>query len=111
MKNILFKSSKTFFYFGICSCIFLILHAIFLGLDIESILFKKMRRVIIILFIFFELLSQVYLTRNLFKFKKEIKSHHLNAYPETYTLYVALAKLHKLKKNIIYEEIITYRIF
>lgn len=74
-QNILFKSSKTFFYFGICSCIFLILHAIFLGLDIESILFKKMRRVIIILFIFFELLAQVYLTRNLFKFREEIKKY------------------------------------
>ena len=33
------------------------------------------------------------------KFKHEIKSYHLNAYPETYTLYEELAKHHYLKKD------------
>jgi len=35
-KNILSKFSKKFFYFGIFSCIFLALHATFLGLDFDS---------------------------------------------------------------------------
>ena len=74
-KNILIKFSKKFFYFGIFSCIFLALHAIFLGLDFDSKLFAKMRRLIIILFIIFEILAQIYLTTNLFKFKEELKKY------------------------------------
>ena len=74
-KNILIKFSKKFFYFGIFSCIFLALHAIFLGLDFDSELFAKMRRLIIILFILFEILAQIYLTTNLFKFREELKKY------------------------------------
>ena len=74
-KNILAKFSKKFFYFGILSCIFLALHTIFLGLDIDSKLFSKMRRLIIILFIIFEILAQIYLTKNLFKFRVELKKY------------------------------------
>ena len=74
-KNILVKSSKKYFYFGIFSCIFLALHAIFLGSDFDSKLFAKMRRLIIILFIIFEILAQIYLTKNLFKFREELKKY------------------------------------
>jgi len=74
-KNILSEVSKKFFYFGILSCIFLILHASFLGLDFDSKLFINIRKLIIILFIFFEMLAQIFLTTNLFKFKKEIKNY------------------------------------
>tara|TARA_Y100000590_G_scaffold90906_1_gene102568 strand:+ start:632 stop:1729 length:1098 start_codon:yes stop_codon:yes gene_type:complete len=74
-KNILVKSSKKFFYFGIFSCIFLALHATFLGLDFDSKLFTKIRRLIIILFILFEILAQIYLTKNLFKFREELKKY------------------------------------
>ena len=74
-KNILVKSSKKFFYFGIFSCIFLALHATFLGLDFDSKLFDKMRKLIIILFILFEVLAQISLTKNLFKFREELKKH------------------------------------
>jgi len=73
--NVLNKFSKKFFYFGLFSCLFLILHAIFLGIDINSNLFTKMRRVIIILFILCELFAQIYLTFNLFKFKVELKKY------------------------------------
>ena len=57
------------------SCLFLILHATFLGLDFESKLFVKIRRVIIVLFVIFELLAQIFLTINLFRFKKFIKKY------------------------------------
>ena len=67
--------SKKFFYFGLFSCIFLMLHAIFLGLDIESKLFQKMRRLIIILFIFCEISAQILLTKNLFNFRVELKKY------------------------------------
>ena len=35
-KNVFSKFSNKFFYFGVLSCIFLILHASFLGLDFDS---------------------------------------------------------------------------
>ena len=71
-RNILVKPSKKFFYFGIFSCVFLILHALFLGLDFESELFSKIRRVIIVLFIVFEIFAQLLLTRVLFEFKEKL---------------------------------------
>ena len=74
-KNILKNFSKKFFYLGVLSCIFLILHALFLGLDFDSKLLVKMRKVIIILFIFFEISAQIFLTRNLFKFKEDLKNY------------------------------------
>ena len=74
-KNILDKFSKKFYYLGIFSCIFLALHATFLGLNLDSILFSKMRRLIIILFILLEVFAQIFLTRNLFKFREELKKY------------------------------------
>ena len=74
-NNILAKFSKKFFYLGIFSCIFLALHATFLGLDFDSILFSKIRRLIIILFILLEVFAQIFLTRNLFRFREELKKY------------------------------------
>ena len=74
-KNILSKFSKSFFYVGLLSCIFLMLHAIFLGVDIDSEIFKKIRRLIIILFILSEISAQIILTKNLFIFKQELKNY------------------------------------
>ena len=74
-NNVLNRFSKSFFYFGILSCVFLILHASLLGLDFDSKLFGKIRRLIIILFILFELSAQILLTRNLYKFRRELKKH------------------------------------
>ena len=74
-QKIILDFSKTFFYIGILSSLFLILHATFLGLDFESKLFDKLRRVIIVLFIIFELLAQIFLTMNLFKFKRTIAKY------------------------------------
>ena len=71
-QNILNSFSKNFFYFGILSCIFLILHAVFLGVDFDSKLFSRARRIIIILFILFELFDQISLTILLFKFKEKL---------------------------------------
>jgi hypothetical protein len=74
-KKILVNFSKTFFYLGSLSCLFLAMHAIFLGLDFDSKLFAKIRRLIIILFIFSELAAQIFLTKHLFKYKEEIKKY------------------------------------
>ena len=74
-NNVLNRFSKSFFYLGVLSCVFLILHASLLGLDFDSKLFGKIRRLIIILFILFELSAQILLTRNLYKFRRELKKH------------------------------------
>ena len=74
-KNILNNFSKNFFYLGVLSCIFLILHALLLGMEFDSKVFHKIRRLIIILFIFFEIFAQILLTKNLFKFKERIKNY------------------------------------
>ena len=74
-KNILVNFSKKFFYFGIFSCILLMLHAIFLGLNFDSKLFGITRKLIIILFILFEIFAQILLTKNLFEFKEKLKEY------------------------------------
>ena len=74
-KNILGNFTEKFFYFGLFSCIFLTFHALFLGLDIESKLFSKIRRIIIVLFIVCEVVAQILLTKNLFSFKNELKKY------------------------------------
>jgi len=74
-KNILGNFKKNFYYFGLLSVIFLILHASFLGLSFDSKIFSNIRRSVIILFIIFEVLAQISFTRNLFRFKKEIKNY------------------------------------
>ena len=62
-NNILVKFSKKFFYLGMFSCIFLALHAAFLGLNFDSILFSKTRRLIIILFILLEVCRSNFLNK------------------------------------------------
>ena len=74
-KNILGNFKNKFYYFGLLSVIFLILHASFLGLSFDSKIFSNIRRSVIILFIIFEVLAQISFTRNLFRFKKEIKNY------------------------------------
>ena len=74
-EDALIKLPKKYFYFGMLSCVFLTLHAIFLGVDLDSKLFSKVRRLIIILFIVFEVVAQILLTINIFRFKKELKKY------------------------------------
>jgi len=74
-ENKLDSISKKFFYFGVLSCLFLILHAVLLGVDYDSSIFRKIRRLIITLFIIFELTSQVLLTKNIFDHKKYLKKY------------------------------------
>ena len=67
------SSSKYFFYFGALSCIFLTLHAIFLGVDLNSKVFTSFRRLIIILFIIFEIAAQFILTKNIYSNKEKLE--------------------------------------
>ncbi len=67
-KEILNENKNFSFYtIGIMSAIFLFFHVLFLGMEIESEIFKKIRRIIIVLFILFEIVAQTLLIVNIKK--------------------------------------------
>ena len=58
--------------FGILSAIFLAIHSIFLGVKFDVQIYKLMRRVVLLLFIIFELVAQGILVYHFFKIKEKI---------------------------------------
>ena len=66
-KNI--KHVKKFIFFGISSAILLTIHSIFLGIKFDYDLYKLFRRIVMLLFIVFEIIAQVYLVLSLYKIK------------------------------------------
>ena len=58
--------------FGILSAIFLAIHSIFLGIKFDIQIYKLMRRVILLLFIIFEIIAQGILVYHFFKIKDKI---------------------------------------
>ena len=58
--------------FGILSAIFLAIHSIFLGIKFDIQIYKLFRRVILLLFIIFEIIAQGILVFHLYKLKKKI---------------------------------------
>jgi hypothetical protein len=67
------KDIKKILYFGISSAIFLIVHSIFLGIKFDLSIYKLFRRVILVLFIIFEVAAQFYLIKIFFKNKDKLK--------------------------------------
>ena len=67
------KDIKKIVYFGISSAVFLIIHSIFLGVKFDLSIYKLFRRVILVLFIIFEVTAQFYLIKIFFKNKDKIK--------------------------------------
>ncbi len=55
--------------FGILSAIFLAIHSIFLGIKFDIQIYKLLRRVVLLLFIIFELIAQGILVYHFFKLK------------------------------------------
>ncbi len=66
------KNIKKFLFFGIGSAIFLILHSIFLGIKFDNDLYKLFRRVVMLIFIIFEIVAQAYLVSTLYSFKEKL---------------------------------------
>ena len=60
--------------FGILSAIFLAIHSIFLGIKFDIQIYKLMRRVILLLFIIFELIAQGILVYHFFKIRDKISN-------------------------------------
>ncbi len=60
--------------FGILSAIFLAIHSIFLGIKFDIQIYKLMRRVVLLLFIIFEIIAQGILVYHFYKIKNELKN-------------------------------------
>ena len=58
--------------FGILSAIFLAIHSIFLGIKFDIQLYKLMRRVVLLLFIIFEIIAQGILVYHFYKIKNKL---------------------------------------
>ena len=70
-----FKSSNMnykFKTFGILSAVFLAIHSIFLGIKFDIQIYKLMRRVVLLLFIIFEIIAQGILVYHFFKLKNQL---------------------------------------
>jgi hypothetical protein len=66
------KHIRKFLFFGIGSAICLVLHSIFLGIKYDYDLYKLFRRVIMLMFIIFEIVAQAYLVAVLYSFRKKL---------------------------------------
>ena len=59
--------------FGILSAIFLAIHSVFLGIKFDIQIYKLFRRLVLLLFIIFEIVAQGFLVYHLYKLKFKIK--------------------------------------
>ena len=60
--------------FGILSAVFLAVHSIFLGIKFDIQIYKLFRRVVLLLFIIFEIIAQGYLVFHFFKLKSKMEN-------------------------------------
>jgi hypothetical protein len=63
---------KKIIFFGIGSAIALTIHSIFLGIEFDNNLYKLFRRVVMLVFIIFEVAAQFYLVTTLYSFKEQL---------------------------------------
>ena len=69
------KNVNKIIFFGIGSAIALIIHSIFLGIKFDNDLYKLFRRLIMLLFIVFEITAQAYLVSIFYSFKNKLYKH------------------------------------
>ena len=69
------KHLKKIVFFGVGSAIALTIHSIFLGVQFDNDLYKLFRRVVMLLFIIFEIIAQAYLVATLYSFKDKLSKY------------------------------------
>ena len=74
------KHKNKVLYFGIASAIALTVHSIFLGIKFDNDLYKLFRRVIMLMFIIFEIVAQAYLVSIFYSFKDKLSNYINNKY-------------------------------
>ena len=68
------KNINKMIYFGIASAVALTIHSIFLGIKFDNDFYKLFRRVIMLMFIIFEIVAQAYLVTTLYSFKNKLST-------------------------------------
>jgi len=66
------KYINKFVNYGIASAIALTIHSIFLGIDFDNNFYKLFRRIVMLMFIIFEIVAQAYLVATLYSFKDRL---------------------------------------
>tara|TARA_Y100001970_G_scaffold182204_1_gene221687 strand:- start:1913 stop:2995 length:1083 start_codon:yes stop_codon:yes gene_type:complete len=69
------KKYYNFTIFGILSGIFLLFHVYFLGSKIEGDIFQSIRKLILLLFMIFEIMAQFFLTKRLYNSINHLKNY------------------------------------
>ena len=69
------KNIRKFLFFGIASAVALTIHSIFLGIKFDNDLYKLFRRIIMLLFIIFEVTAQAYLVNTLYSYKEKLNKY------------------------------------
>ncbi len=69
------KNINKVVYFGIASAIALTIHSIFLGIKFDNDFYKLFRRIIMLMFIVFEIVAQAYLVATLYSFKEKLSKY------------------------------------
>ena len=69
------KHIKKIIFFGVGSAIALIIHSIFLGIKFDNDLYKLFRRIIMLVFIIFEITAQAYLVAILYSFGSKLNKY------------------------------------
>ena len=82
-----YKHLKKIIFFGVGSAVALTVHSIFLGIEFDNNLYKLFRRVIMLVFIIFEITAQAYLVATLYSFKDKL-SKYINKTYLTLKLYL-----------------------
>ena len=67
-----YKHLKKIIFFGVGSAVALAIHSIFLGIEFDNNLYKLFRRVIMLVFIIFEITAQAYLVAALYSVKEKL---------------------------------------
>tara|TARA_B110000305_G_scaffold211519_1_gene245976 strand:+ start:75 stop:791 length:717 start_codon:yes stop_codon:yes gene_type:complete len=69
------KHIKKIIFFGVGSAIALTIHSIFLGIKFDNDLYKLFRRIIMLMFIVFEIAAQAYFVATLYSFKDKLDKY------------------------------------
>ncbi len=69
------KNLNKIVYFGIASAVALTIHSIFLGIKFDNDFYKLFRRVVMLMFIIFEIVAQAYLVSTLYSFKNKLSKY------------------------------------
>ena len=76
--------------FGIASAVALTVHSIFLGIKFDNELYKLFRRIIMFLFIIFEVVAQAYLVTTLYSLKNKLDKYINQQYLKLKLLLVSI---------------------